>query len=130
MTLDFRAIERAVQEEKNAGGFADLMKAFQKLGVVRYDYLVESGMYRYFDATSTIDLKMNGVAKTVALKGDGIAIKRAVQQAQAGLITFEVFCELAGEAGILYWSTDLDQKVVSYFDRDNQIQLAEPIPGL
>lgn len=130
MTLDFQAIEQAVKEEKNAGGFAELMKKFQKLGVIRYEYLVEEGIYRYFDQKSSIDLKMNGVAKPVDPKGDSTCIKQAVRQAQSGVITFEQFCELAGKAGILYWSTDLNKKMVSYFDRENQIQLQEPIPGL
>ncbi|MEJ1295295.1 DUF1398 family protein [Latilactobacillus sakei] len=41
-----------------------------------------------------------------------------------------MFCELAAAAGIIYWRSDLTQKVVSYYDRTDDCLLAEPIPGL
>ncbi|MEJ1318450.1 DUF1398 family protein [Latilactobacillus sakei] len=59
-----------------------------------------------------------------------LKLKLAVQKAQTGQITFEVFCELAAAAGIIYWRSDLTQKVVSYYDRTDDCLLAEPIPGL
>ncbi|MGC6769196.1 DUF1398 family protein [Enterococcus sp. LJL51] len=128
MTLNYQDIENAVNQEENAGGFALLIQRFKNLGVKRYDYFVEEGVYRYYDENSTIDLRMNGVAKTVAEQPSASGIKAAVTKAQAGMIDFEGFCQLAGKAGISYWITDLEQMVVSYRDVKKNEILAEPIP--
>ena len=128
--LNYNAIQKAVDAEQNASDFPKLMQAFKKMGVLKYDYLVESGKYRYYDNDGYLDFKMNGVPQKVAPKSNATQIKAAVQKAQTGQITFEVFCELAAAAGNIYWRSDLTQKVVSYYDRTDDCLLAEPIPGL
>ncbi|ANN47831.1 envelope protein [Levilactobacillus brevis] len=130
MTLDYHAIEQAVKSETNAGEFADLMRTFRELGVQRYDYLVADGRYRYYDADSHIDLQMNGVPQPVAATSNAAKIKAAVLAAQAGQFDFTRFCQLAGEAGIPVWTSDLMSKTVSYYDHEHHVLLAEPIPGL
>ncbi len=130
MSLNYQDIEAAVLSEKDAGGFAKLMKDFQALGVEKYDYLVADGLYRYYDSDSSIDLQMNAVPKSVEALGDSTKIKLAVQGAQAGKFDFERFCELAGQAGVLYWRSDLIAKNVSYFDTQGNALLIEPIPGI
>lgn len=130
MMLNYEAIQKAVDAEQNAGDFPKLMQVFKKLGVLKYDYLVEPGKYRYYDNDGYLDLKMNGVPQKVALKSNTTQIKAAVKKAQSGQITFETFCELAAAAGIIYWRSDLTQKIVSYYDRADNCLLAEPIPGL
>lgn len=130
MTLDFEKMNQAVNSETNAGGFANLMKNFMGLGVTRYDYLVAEGIYRFYDADSSVDLKMNGVPKPVVAAGDAVAIKVAVRKAQAGEIVFEQFCELAGQAGVPVWTSDLIAKAVTYFDGNGEKLLVEAIPGL
>lgn len=127
--LNYQEIEEAVNSEVNAGGFADLMKAFLQLGVTKYDYFVAPGLYRYYDADSQIDLQMNGVPKPVAATGISAKIKAAVAKAQSGQIEFETFCQLAGEAGVTYWQTNLIEKTVTYYDETTTL-LVEPIPGL
>lgn len=128
--LNYEAIQKAVDAEQNAGDFPKLIQSFKKLGVLKYDYLVEPGKYRYYDNDGYLDLKMNGVPQKVALKSNATQIKAAVKKAQSGQITFEIFCELAAAAGIIYWRSDLTQKIVSYYDREDNCLLAEPIPGL
>ncbi|GKT04080.1 DUF1398 family protein [Furfurilactobacillus entadae] len=114
--------------EQDAGGFAKLMQAFSVLGVTRYDYLVAEGLYRYYDADSHVDLAMNGVPKPVAKVGNQEAIIAAVRGAQAG--DFERFAELAGEAGVPVWTSDLVAKEVTYYDGDHNALHVEPIPRL
>lgn len=128
--LDYQAIQQAVNNEKNAGGFAELMKEFVQLGIKKYDYLVAKGLYRYYDENSSIELKMNGVPKPVDELGETLKIRQAVTNAQVGAISFEQFCQLAGEAGVAYWVTDLTTKEVTYFDSEDFVLLIEPIPGL
>lgn len=130
--LDEKAIEQAVQEEKDAAGFAELMKKFQKLGITSYDYVVDLGVYRYHDGDNTVELKLNGAPKTILAVTDQskIKIRAAVQRAQAGGLSFDEFCELAAAAGIKYWNSDLKTKMVNYFDFSENLLLSEPIPGL
>lgn len=130
MALNYLDIEKAVNSEKDAGGFAKLMKDFQALGVLRYDYLVADGLYRYFDNDSHVDMHMNGIPKPVLSLGDPVKIKTAVKGAQAGKFDFEQFCVLAGEAGVAVWTSDLQAKEVTYYDQQHQALLVEPIPGL
>lgn len=100
------------------------------MGVKRYDYLVAEGMYRYFDDESSIDLPLNGKPKEVAAQSDHETIKAVVKRAQAGEFDFETFCELAGQAGVPFWTSDLVLKQVVYYDTNHQALLIEPIPGL
>lgn len=130
MSLDKEEIEKAVNAEKNAGGFVQLMQEFKTLGIKRYDYLVAEGMYRYFDEESSIDLILNGKPKKVVEQSNYEAIKKAVKRAQSGEFDFETFCELAGKAGVPFWTSDLVLKQVIYYDTHHQPLLVEPIPGL
>ncbi|MBO0473432.1 hypothetical protein IGL98_002306 [Enterococcus sp. DIV0840] len=128
MSLNLKAIEEIVNNEKNAGGFSELIRDFKKIGVKKYDYLVGAGMYRYYDETSYIEIRLNGTPKNVGMKESSTAIKKAVLKAQAGDITFEEFTELAGAAGVAYWRTDLAAMQVDYFGQSGEILLSEPIP--
>ncbi|MER2226250.1 MAG: DUF1398 family protein [Carnobacterium sp.] len=130
MSLNKQEIEKAVYAEKNAGGFAQLMQEFKTLGIKRYDYLVAEGLYRYFDENSSIDLPLNGKPKKVAEQSNSEAIKIAVQRAQSGEFDFETFCELAGKAGVPFWTSDLVLKQVIYYATNHKALLVEPIPGL
>ncbi|MGX7150406.1 DUF1398 family protein [Enterococcus ureasiticus] len=128
MSLNLKAIEEIVNNEKNAGEFSELIRDFKKIGVKKYDYLVGAGMYRYYDEASYIEIRLNGTPKNVDMKESSTAIKKAVLKAQAGDITFEEFTELAGAAGVAYWRTDLLAMQVDYFGQSGEILLSEPIP--
>lgn len=128
LSLDLNAIEAIVKNEKNAGGFAELIREFKKIGVKKYDYLVATGIYRYYDDASYVDTQMNGTPKKVVDKGSSTEIKKAVLQAQSGTISFEQFTELAGATGVAYWRTDLVAMQVDYFNQNGKLLLSEPIP--
>lgn len=130
MSLDKQEIEKAVYAEKNTDGFAQLMQEFKQLGIKRYDYLVAEGLYSYFDEESSIDLTLNGRPKKVAEQSGYEAIQTAVKRAQSGEFDFETFCELAGKAGVSFWTSDLVSKQVVYYDLNKKPLLVEPIPGL
>lgn len=128
MSLNLKAIEEIVNNEKNAGGFSELIRDFKNIGVEKYEYLVEAGVYRYYDEASSIEIQLNGKPKTVAVTESSAEIKKAVLKAQAGDITFEEFTDLAGDAGVAYWQTDLVAMQVDYFGQSGEILLSEPIP--
>lgn len=130
MSLNLQAIEEIVNNEKNAGGFAELIREFKKIGVEKYDYLVAEGLYRYYDESSHVDVQMNGVPKTVVTEESAEKIKEAVLKAQSGAINFETFAELSGLAGVAYWRSDLLGMKVNYFGNSGEILLSEPIPAV
>ncbi|MCB5952299.1 DUF1398 domain-containing protein [Enterococcus sp. BWT-B8] len=128
MSLNYKAIEQAVNEETDTGGFPQLIRVFKALNVNKYEYFVAEGLYRYHDAHSFVDMKMNGVPKIVEKETSFNGITEAVKQAQAGVINFEQFCELAGKSGISYWVSDLEAMTIAYCDLFGTIILTEPIP--
>lgn len=128
MSVDLNAIEAVVNSEKNAGSFTELIQEFKKLGVEKYDYVVEAGLYRYHADGSFIDVQMNGKPKTIADRSFSTKIKKAVVQAQSGVISFEEFTALAGASGVVYWCTDLLAMRVDYIDQEGNMLLSEPIP--
>lgn len=130
MSLDYKEIERAVEAESNAGEFAQVMQGLKRLGVQRYDYFVAEGVYHFYDEKSFVVLKMNGVPKDVSEESDIEALKSAVKEAQARGITFETFCELAGKAGVPFWTSNLVTKEVTYLDNQHHVLLLEPTLGL
>ncbi|KGL42052.1 DUF1398 domain-containing protein [Listeria sp. SHR_NRA_18] len=128
--LTQETIMQVATSEANAGDFPKVVQGFKAAGVVKYDYLVETGMYVFWDAEGAkVEAQLNGVPKIVALASSVVAIKDAVKQAQAGKIDFEQFCELAGEAGVPVWHSDLVEMMVTYEDKEGKALLQEPIPS-
>ncbi|KMT62941.1 DUF1398 domain-containing protein [Paenilisteria newyorkensis] len=128
--LTQETIMQVATSEANAGDFPKVVQGFKAAGVVNYDYLVETGMYVFWDAEGAkVEAQLNGVPKSVALASSVVAIKDAVKQAQSGSIDFEQFCELAGTAGVPVWHSDLVEMMVTYEDKDGRMLLQEPIPG-
>lgn len=122
MTLNYTDIKAAINAQEDTGEFKDLRARFRDLGVTKYDYLVDKGMYRYYDnANNTLDLKLNGVIKEVKDTSDQVALEKAVQQAQMGKIDFEQFCNLAGQAGVIYWQTNLINNTITFFNKAGMI---------
>ena len=128
MEFNESEIMKVVAAEENAGGFPALIQKFKKLGIIKYDFLVESGVYVFSDLNTTITLPLNGTPHVVSATASKENLRAAVKKAQSGLIDFGQFCKLSGEAGILNWRAELDKMEVTYFDREGNIMLKEPIP--
>lgn len=89
---------------------------------------MDRGVYVFTDGNIRIETQLNGIAKKVNNITSKEGIQSAIKKAQGGQIDFETFIELAGEAGIAYWTADLIKMDVSYFDASNHIVVIEPIP--
>ncbi|AIS61833.1 DUF1398 family protein [Listeria ivanovii] len=127
--LNKQTILEVATSEKNAGDFPKVIAGFKQIGVVKYQFLVQKGIYIFWDASEKkIEAQLNGVPKPFAQEVSTEKIKKAVQQAQAGSIHFEAFIELAGLAGIALWEADLDQMTVTYMNEPLSEVLSEPIP--
>lgn len=128
--LTQETIMKVATSEANAGDFPKVVQGFKAAGVVKYDYLVETGMYVFWDAEGAkVEAQLNGVPKSVALASSVAGIKDAVKQAQSGKIDFKQFCELAGVAGVSVWHSDLVGMMVTYEGKAGRMLLQEPIPS-
>ncbi|MBC1474329.1 DUF1398 family protein [Listeria grandensis] len=129
--LTEETIMQVATSEANAGDFPKVVQGFKVAGVVAYDYIVASGLYVFYDIDGTkVEAKLNGVPKSIAEIGSVKEIQAAVKQAQSGNIDFEQFCELAGEAGVSIWHSNLIEMLVIYQDKAGGILLQEPIPAV
>ncbi len=127
--LNKQTILEVATSEKNAGYFPKVIAGFKQIGVVKYQFLVQKGMYVFWDASEKkIEAQLNGVPKPVSTEVSIDKIKKAVQQAQAGSIHFEAFIELAGLAGIALWEADLGKMTVTYMNETLREALIELIP--
>lgn len=128
--LTKETIMKIATSEANAGDFPKVVQGFKSAGVTKYEYIVATGMYVFYDVDGTkVEAPLNGIPKEVTTETSVDAITDAIKQAQAGKVNFEEFCALAGQAGISYWHADLVEMVVTYKDSNNTALKVEPIPS-
>lgn len=129
--MDFKErVAQAVTSEENAGDFPKVIQGFKALGIIEYTYDVVRGVYVFRNQDNEhVELPLNGQPAMVAADSSEVALRAAINQAQAGQIDFTEFCELAGAAGIPYWVADLERMIVEYFDGLGNVIIAEPIPS-
>ncbi|HHQ0056325.1 TPA: DUF1398 family protein, partial [Listeria monocytogenes] len=83
--LNEQTILQAATSEKNAGDFPKVVQGFKDLGVTKYQFLVQKGVYVFWDETDTrVESKLNGVSMPVAEEISSEKMKDAIKQAQAG----------------------------------------------
>lgn len=80
------------QVKKNAGDFPKVVQSFKELGVTKYQFLVEKGIYVFWDEMDNqVESKLNGVSMPISEEISRDRLKDAIKQAQAGKIDFEIF---------------------------------------
>ncbi|MBC1543133.1 DUF1398 domain-containing protein [Listeria cossartiae] len=129
--INEQSILQAATSEKNAGDFPKVVQGFKDLGVTKYQFLVQKGVYVFWDETNTrVESKLNGVSMPVTEEISSEKMKDAIKQAQAGKIDFETFIKLAGLAGVRLWEADLTAMKVTYIDNAGNDLVIEPIPSV
>ncbi|EFR88584.1 DUF1398 family protein [Listeria marthii] len=129
--INEQSILQAATSEKNAGDFPKVVQGFKDLGVTKYQFLVQKGVYVFWDETDTrVESKLNGVSMPVVEEISSEKMKDAIKQAQAGKIDFETFIKLAGLAGVRLWEADLTAMKVTYIDNAGNDLVIEPIPSV
>ncbi|MBC1550165.1 DUF1398 family protein [Listeria sp. FSL L7-0233] len=129
--INEQSILQAATSEKNAGDFPKVVQGFKDLGVTKYQFLVQKGVYVFWDETNTrVESKLNGVSMPVTEEISSEKMKDAIKQAQAGKIDFETFIKLAGLAGVGLWEADLTAMKVTYIDNAGNDLVIEPIPSV
>ncbi|EAF2830415.1 DUF1398 domain-containing protein [Listeria monocytogenes] len=129
--INEQKILQAATSEKNAGDFPKVVQGFKDLGVTKYQFLVEKGVYVFWDEMGNqVESKLNGVSMPVSEEISCDNMKDAIKQAQAGKIDFEIFIKLAGLAGVRLWEADLTAMKVTYIDNTGNDLVIEPIPSI
>ncbi|MBC1407361.1 DUF1398 domain-containing protein [Listeria innocua] len=129
--INKQMILQAATSEKNAGDFPKVIQGFKELGIIKYQFLVQKGVYVFWDEQDNmVEAQLNGVAMPVSKESSAEKLREAITQAQAGRIDFEKFIELAGLAGIELWEADLTAMKVTYIDKASENLVIEPIPSI
>ncbi|MBC2199998.1 DUF1398 family protein [Listeria welshimeri] len=129
--LNEQAILQVVTSEENAGDFPKVIQGFKELGVTKYQFLVQRGVYVFWDEEENIvEATLNGVPMPVSTEISAEKLRVAIKEAQAGRIDFEQFITLAGLAGIGLWEADLAAMKVTYIDNAGNDLVIEPIPSI
>ncbi|MBC2081003.1 DUF1398 family protein [Listeria welshimeri] len=126
--LNEQAILQVVTSEENAGDFPKVIQGFKELGVTKYQFLVQRGVYVFWDEEENmVEATLNGVPMPVSTEISAEKLRVAIEEAQAGRIDFEQFITLAGLAGIGLWEADLAAMKVTYIDNAGNDLVIEPI---
>ncbi|HEY0221575.1 MAG TPA: DUF1398 family protein [Lactovum miscens] len=127
--IDLEKLESLVNNEGNAKNFAQLAKGLIGMGIIKYDYYVSDGLYRYYDQYGeVIDLKLNAKPHTIMPDSNKETLAEAIRAAQTGKLShFDDFCQRASLSGVLYWTTDLEARLVNYYGWGNELMQSEPI---
>ncbi|CAK20008.1 DUF1398 family protein [Listeria welshimeri] len=129
--LNEQAILQVVTSEENAGDFPKVIQGFKELGVTKYQFLVQRGVYVFWDEEENmVEATLNGVPMPVSTEISAEKLRVAIKEAQAGRIDFEQFVTLAGLAGIGLWEADLAAMKVTYIDNAGNDLVIEPIPSI
>ncbi|MBC2306976.1 DUF1398 family protein [Listeria welshimeri] len=129
--LNEQAILQVVTSEENAGDFPKVIQGFKELGVTKYQFLVQKGVYVFWDEEENmVEATLNGVPMPVSTEISAEKLRVAIKEAQAGRIDFEQFITLAGLAGIGLWEADLAAMKVTYIDNAGDDLVIEPIPSI
>ncbi|WP_270893762.1 DUF1398 domain-containing protein [Listeria welshimeri] len=129
--LNEQAILQVVTSEENAGDFPKVIQGFKELGVTKYQFLVQKGVYVFWDEEGNmVEATLNGVPMPVSTEISAEKLRVAIKEAQAGRIDFEQFITLAGLAGIGLWEADLAAMKVTYIDNAGNDLVIEPIPSI
>ncbi|MBC2313412.1 DUF1398 family protein [Listeria welshimeri] len=129
--LNEQAILQVVTSEENAGDFPKVIQGFKELGVTKYQFLVQRGVYVFWDEEENmVEATLNGVPMPVSTEISAEKLRVAIKEAQAGRMDFEQFVTLAGLAGIGLWEADLAAMKVTYIDNAGNDLVIEPIPSI
>lgn len=120
---------------KSGADFPREIQEFKEIGIISYDFLVESGECIYF-GEENYSLKTPSEYKNFPyekLKTSLVASKEKLQNSliihQKGKTDFPTFCVQAALSGVKKWKIDLKEMACIYFDSNKKEILRENIPN-
>jgi uncharacterized protein YbcV (DUF1398 family) len=124
-------IKEAHAKTKTGADYPRYVQDLKKLGVIKYDYVVQNGGNIYYakDGTSVTVELAPPVCRSVSDTSSPEQLKHTIEIHQQGQTDFHTFCLQAADAGVERWTSDLEKMVCSYYDKKGNVLNAEPIPA-
>jgi uncharacterized protein YbcV (DUF1398 family) len=123
-------IENAHQKVKSGADFLKYIQEIKRLGVKSYETWVSDNRTVYFGEES---YQTQSLPKydclTIANNSDKALLIYYLKMHQQGEIDYFQFCQRCAETGVEKWIVDLDKLTCTYFDKDQNNVLTEPIPA-
>ncbi len=130
MSFTIEMVDDIRSKAKTGADYPSEVQALKSIGVVAYDYHVETGITHYFSKErKPIQSKSNGLSAFVSEMASREKLQHILKIHQAGQTDFPTFCKQAGEAGVYKWVADLTQMNVKYVDKMENIIIEESIPA-
>ena len=109
--------------------FPRYVQEIKKLGLLRYEYLVENGMTVYYGEDNHLvkSAARCGHLNIAPISSAG-ALAHTIAIHQRGQTDFMTFCNQAAAAGVEKWVIDTQKMMCTYYDLQGNELVAEPIP--
>jgi len=122
-------IHDAHAKVKTGADFPRYVQDLKKLGVLRYDFIVENGAENFFGKDNfTVKLDPKYTAIKVADNSSAEKLKEVIKIHQQGKTDFPTFCKQSAEVGVEKWITDLGEMKCIYVDKKGKELVSEDIP--
>jgi uncharacterized protein YbcV (DUF1398 family) len=122
-------IKDAHSRVKTGADFPRYVQEIKKLGLLRYEYLVENGMTVYYCQNDHVVQSAARYEKlAIAPKSSAGALAHTIAIHQQGQTDFITFCRQAADAGVQKWVIDTQKMLCTYYDLQGNEMVAEPIP--
>jgi uncharacterized protein YbcV (DUF1398 family) len=121
-------IKEAHSRVKTGADFPRYIQEIKKLGLVRYEYLVDDGTTVYY---GEYGYEVKSAARyepfAIAAESSASALRHIIAIHQQGQTDFLTFCRQAAEAGVEKWVIDTQKMMCTYYDLKGNEMVAEPI---
>ncbi|MEH0158732.1 DUF1398 family protein [Limibacter armeniacum] len=124
-------IHNAFMRVKTGDKFCMFLAELNKLGVTKWDFHTTDGANIYYGENDYV-MEMEPIYEEVDVAESPSLdlLQKVLQEHKDGLTDFHSFCENTASAGVSKWVVDLQEMVIIYFDKNNNMMLAEPITDI
>lgn len=128
MAFELKDIKAAHTKVKTGADFAQYIHDLKELGVQKYDTYVSNGRTFYYGANDfQVKTKPNYADFNIANISDKDRFKHYLKNHQRGQTDYPTFCGHCAQTGVEKWTVDMVAMTCTYFDKNENIMLAEEI---
>ena len=122
-------IKAAHAKVKTGADFPAYIQQIKKLGLLRYEYLVKTGITVYYGANNfNVSSDAIYADKEISKNPSPQTVKQIITEHQQGKTDFLTFCTQVAHAGVEKWVVDTQTMLCCYYNLDGNLMIAEPIP--
>ncbi|NLZ95846.1 MAG: DUF1398 family protein [Bacteroidales bacterium] len=119
-------IDYAFEKVKSGVDFPQFVQQLKEIGVTHYDTFVSDGLTRYYGIN---DFIVDGEPKYPKIEINNISsvekLKHAISIHQQGQTDYPTFCQQVSNAGVVKWTTNMNEMTVTYLDKSgNKLMVA------